>query len=280
VFQFQIPYDSNLRYLPFVYFLPEDMIVRCPTLYALPRCLGEVACSEKLIDTIGSDAFLKEIADAAAALAFPHFGFGGWKEHYTGDNPVWQLSYALPTWSKLLEDETGWGLQSLLKIPSAVSIPFLTAEYVKEVMGRIVKRYISENGLQPVLDVIKQMPCDEDFEKWSTNVRKDFLRKWYHTRSKRVKMVSLEALQEDEERGLREITVDSANISEDVSAADFCQKFKSRLSKRDMEILELRIIGFTYEQIADKLGYKNHSGVIKRMQAIKKAFVEYEERYG
>ena len=30
------------------------------------------------------------------------------------------------------------------------------------------------------------MPCDEDFEKWDTNVRKDFLRKWYHTRSKRV----------------------------------------------------------------------------------------------
>ena len=47
-----------------------------------------------------SDAFLNEVMDAVASLTFPHFGFGGWKEHYTGWCPVWRLSYSLPLWAE------------------------------------------------------------------------------------------------------------------------------------------------------------------------------------
>ena len=82
--QVTFPFDSNIRYLPLVYLIPEDEIVRYPTLNALPRCLSEIAASEPMMDLLDSDAFLKDIMDATAALAFPHFGFGGWKEHYTG----------------------------------------------------------------------------------------------------------------------------------------------------------------------------------------------------
>ena len=77
------PFDSNIRYLPLVYLIPEDQIVRYPALNILPRCLSEIAASEPMMDLLDSDAFLKDIMDATAALAFPHFGFGGWKEHYT-----------------------------------------------------------------------------------------------------------------------------------------------------------------------------------------------------
>ena len=276
--QILISHDSSLLYLPLMFFLPEDTIAKYPTLLSLPRCLGEIARSEKLIDLIGSDAFLKEIMDATAALAFPHFGFGGWIEHYTGYFPVWKLSYALPIWAKLLEAETGWGLQSLFNLKSTKTVPFFNREYIKGIMERLVKRAIAEEGWQPLLDVVKEMPCDEDFEEWNTNVRIDFQRKWYHTRSKRVKTVSLEECLEDEGHGIHEIAADSLDIAETVAADDFCRRFKSRLSDRDMKILELRVEGFTYEEIAYKLGYKNHSGVIKRMQAIKKKFLDYEQK--
>ena len=73
----QFPLDSNIRYLPLVYLLPPDLIARCPTLCALPRCLSEIAASDDMMDMITGDAFLKEIMDAVASLAFPHFGFGG-----------------------------------------------------------------------------------------------------------------------------------------------------------------------------------------------------------
>lgn len=274
---YRIPHDSNLRYLPFVFFLPEELIAKCPTLRALPRCLGEINRSEKLIDSINSNVFLKEIMDAAAALAFPYFGFGGWKEHYTGHCPVWQLTYALPLWTRLLEDETGWGLQRLFLIPSTDIIPFFDPDFIKEVMERIVKRGIVEENWQPILDAVKKMPCDEDFERYNTNVRIDFYRKWYHTRSKRIKLVSLEETMAGEDGDyVTVVAADPRDMTEIVAAEDYCIRFKSRLSNKDREILELREDGFTFEEIADKLGYKNHSGVVKRMQAIKEVFLKYE----
>ena len=276
--QYRIPRDSNIRYLPLMYFLPEDTIAKFPTLRAIPRCLGELARSEEKIDLIMSDQFLKDIMDATARTVFPHFGFGGWLEHYTGYCPVWKLAYTLPVWADLLEKEIGWGVQRLFQIPSTAVLPFLDSDYVKEVMERVVKRAIEEQNWQPILDIVREMPCDEDFENWKTNVRTDFLRKWYHTRSKRVQTVSLEACMEDENNGIYDIVADSCDIAETVTVEEFYEQFKARLSERDMEILELRVEGFTYEEIAEKLGYKNHSGVIKRMAAIKKTFIKYEEQ--
>ena len=63
------PFGSNIRYLPLVYLIPADQIVRYPTLNALPRCLSEIAASEPMMDLLDSDAFLKDIMDAIAALA-------------------------------------------------------------------------------------------------------------------------------------------------------------------------------------------------------------------
>ena len=141
----------------------------------------------------------------------------------------------------------------------------------------IVSRAIEQEGWQPILDVVKEMPCDEDFMYWNTNVRTDFLRKWYHTRVQTVQMISLEACLEDGEHGIYEIEDKSADFADGVISEDFCNRFKARLSEKDMRILELRVEGFTYEEIADKLGYKNHSEVIKRIRAIEKEFVKYED---
>ena len=52
------------------------------------------------------------------------------------------------------------------------------------------------------------------------------------------------------------------------------------MSEKDMAILELRVDGYGYQEIADRLGYKTHSAVVKRMEAIKKRFVRYENEEG
>ena len=78
----KIAYNSNLRYMPLVYILPEELITKCPTLRTLPRKIREVMYDENTRAIAESDQFLNEIADAVAALTFPHFGFGGRKEHY------------------------------------------------------------------------------------------------------------------------------------------------------------------------------------------------------
>lgn len=277
---YQFPYDSPVRYLPLVYMLPLDLLSRFPTLRRLPRSMGALNASPEWAEVILSDAFLNEAMDALASLAFPYFGFGGWKEHYTGFSPVWRLSYALPLWAKGVEQVRGWGVQALFALPPDFEIPFFDPEDVRGVMKQVVEQAIEEQGWGPVLEVVREIPCDEDFEKWDTNVRRDFLRKWYHSRSKRVQTVSLEVCMEDEGSSIHSLPAPEGDFTERVEAEDFCQRFKATLSEKDMAILELRVEGYTYEEIADRLGYKTHSGVIKRMEAVKKQFIQYEEEAG
>lgn len=40
------------------------------------------------------------------------------------------------------------------------------------------------------------------------------------------------------------------------------EQFKATLGEKDMQILELRMNGDTLEEIAEKLGYKNHSDAL------------------
>jgi len=275
--QIRIPRDSNLRFVPMMYFLPQDLIVRCSTLRKLPRCFGEILQSDELRTVVESDQFLLEIMDSSAALAFRHFGFRGWKEHYTGYCPVWQLSYSMPLWVKLLEKEIGFGLQAVYEEPF---IPFFKPEYIIETMSRVVRRAIDEQGWQPILNAVRKMPCDEDFEPWDTRARRGFHRKWYHTRwyeKRELTLVSLEDCMADEEDKIHEIAADPFDTQKYIDSKDYVERFKALLSPKDKEIITLRAHGHTYEKIAKMLGYKNHSGVIKKIRHIRKIFEKFEE---
>lgn len=236
---YSIPRNHPLRFLPMVYILPPEMLVQYPTLAKLPRGLGGIQANEEHIAAIQSDQFLNEIMMATARLVFPNFGLGGWVEHYTGYCPAWKLAYAVHVWAKALDNEIGWGLQALFNLPKGTTIPFQYSDYIREAMRRAVERGLAEHNWQPILDVVREMPCHEDFEEWNTNVRKDFVRKWYHTRSKRVKMVSLEECLADENHPIYEIPVE--DFTHAVISDDCIQQFKAQLSPKDTAILELRV---------------------------------------
>lgn len=277
---YQFPYDSPVRYLPLAYLLPCDVLSRYPTLRRLPRSLGALNASPEWHRILLSQQFPSEIMDAVASVVFPHLGFGGWKEHYTANSPAWRLSYALPLWAKGVERVWGWGVQKLFRLPPNFKIPFFEADDVQAMMKQVVEQTIGEQDWRPILEAVREMPCDEDFEKWDTHVRKDFLRKWYHTRSKWVRTVSLEACMEDKDSKIYSLPAPEGDVAEQAAEKDFCNRFKAALSERDRTILELRGEGYGYQEIADKLGYKTHSAVIKRMEAIKKRFVRYENEEG
>lgn len=226
--------------------------------------MGALNTSPERGKIIVRQQFLNEIMDAVASLTFPHFSFGGWKEHYTGYSLAWRLSYALPLWAKAVEKLRGWGVQALFALPPDYEIPFCDLEDVRQFMKQVVEQTIEEQGWGPMLEVIRDRPCDEDFEKWDTNVRKDFLRKWYHTRSKRVQTVSLEEYMEDKDNKIHSLPAPEGDFTEQVESEDFCQRFKATLSQKDMAILELRVEGYTLEEIADRLGYKSRARRIRR----------------
>lgn len=63
-----------------------------------------------------------------------------------------------------------------------------------------------------------------------------------------------------------------------VEGEDFCQRFKGHPAEKDMAILELRAEGGTFGEIANRQGYKTYSAVVKRMEAIKNRFIQYENK--
>ena len=65
------------------------------------------------------------------------------------------------------------------------------------------------------------------------------------------------------------------DVEESAVAQTLVDQFKATLSEKDMQILEMRMNGDTLEEIAEKLGYKNHSGVLKRIRKIGRAYEAY-----
>jgi hypothetical protein len=234
--------------------------------------------SPEWVAVVNSEQFINEIGDAMAALAFLHFGVRSWKEDYTGYSPIWLLSYALPLWAAKIEEITGWGLSALLNEPKEYEIPWFPCDYVTEAMANVVDQVIFEQRWRPIINATKQMPCEEHFTPWrDSRVRKDWFRKWDHTRAK-LKTVSLEEELEDGESRIHQIGEENNvyHFTRKIETEDFIERFKRRLKDRDREIFELRLEGYTYASIAEQLGYSNHSGVLKRMKVIQKAYIEYD----
>ena len=78
---------------------------------------------------------------------------------------------------RIMERVWGWGVQKLFRLPPNFEIPFFEADDVQAMMKQVVEQTIGEQDWRPMLEAVREMPCDEDFEKWDTHVRKDFLRK-------------------------------------------------------------------------------------------------------
>ena len=49
------------------------------------------------------------------------------------------------------------------------------------------------------------------------------------------------------------------------------------INKKDREILRLRYLGFTLSEIAEKLGFKTHSAVQKRIQKLGREYESFTE---
>ena len=99
----------------------------------------------------------------------------------------------------------------------------------------------------------------EDFvDNWESNQKIDFTRKWYHTRTKHP-TVSLDAEIEQYAKynDGRELDFEdvSTNAEEQVISEVMVKQFTESLSEKDRKILEMRLEGYTQEEIAEQLSY-------------------------
>lgn len=152
--------------------------------------------------------------------------------------------------------------------------------YLQYIVPQAMKKY----NMNAAIQTAEEFRCFENFDFRNSRQKTDFYRKWYHTRTKHP-TVSLEEFKENyagSHNGQEWDKPDETqDIEENITSEILVEQFKATLTEKDMAILQMRMDGNTLEEIAKQLGYKNHSGVLKRIRKIGLAYEKFTgEDYG
>ena len=278
---------NNFEYLPLFYLFPKELLEdKCPSLVDMPRNVHGIFKQEQWYTFLNSDFFFQAVCDLTAFYVWPSFGISTYMEYFSGHDPMWRLSHATHIWEEAFEHLSGVTPQSLAKSAKKEQ-RWLDTEEFESIMLRIGIYGINKNNLVPCIQTVKEMRCIEDYDNRYSNAKIDFYRKWYHTRT-RFKTISLDRLID---RHINNSAGDNVNAElgyfitnkgadfEEVSCSIIdAQRFYGTLNYRDREILEMRVKGDTYQEIADELGYSTHSAVLKRINRITEQYLEYMDK--
>ena len=269
----------NAEYILFYYFIPKSILSRCGAeLNAIPRNPQELFHNRAACEFVESDLFRLLIIDATAFMVWPYMGFGEYMEIYSGYDPAWRFAHCPDYWIQELTNEGILASAGELFKGCHSALDYVPEWQIDIYLRYTVPNVMKKHRMDEIIQVAREYPCFEDFDFRKSNQKTDFIRKWYHTRT-RHPMISLEEFQEayaDAHGGQEYEEPDpSQNVEETAVAQALVDQFKATLSEKDMQILELRMSGDTLEEIAEKLGYKNHSGVLKRIRKIGQAYEAY-----
>ena len=274
------PY-KNSEYIPAFYFIPKEAMTKLPKeLRELPRNPWFIFRDWDAIKIVESDLFLELMMDGYACLTWPYLGVAGDMEAYSGYDPAYAIAHScgiwvetmtnlgiIPTTNELLKNATPWEQWGY--------VPVAETQWT---MRRVVRAAMHRYNLKALLDTVKQNRCAEDFDDRYSTQKIDFIRKWYHTRTKHPQ-VSLEEFQQAYAEEHNDTWWDVPDAQQDmeqmvVDCAD-AELFIQALDPKDLEILQLRSKGHSLEEIAEMLGYKTHSAVLKRIQKLGEKYQEF-----
>ena len=277
---------KNFEYLPLFYLFPKELLEeKCPGLVDMPRSVHGIFKQKQWFTMLMSDFFLQAVCDLTAFYIWPAFGVSTYMECFSGYDPMWRFAHATQIWEEAYEHMSGITPQILVSMLHKEH-EWLEFDEFENVMLQIGFYGIMKNNLYPCIQAVREMRCIEDYDWRGSNAKIDFYRKWYHSRT-RFKTVSLDQLIESHGSNSRGDAVDlvlgnligdpAANFEEAVCSKIDTENFYKTLSSRDREILEMRVNGATYQEIADKLGYKTHSAVLKRINRIAGQYLDYTD---
>ena len=266
----------NAEFIPVYYFIPRRILVACGAeLNALPRNPQKILRNKATCDLIESDLFRLLIVDAVAYMVWPYMGFTEYMEVYSGDDPAWRLAHCPEIWVQELIDQGILPTAESFLRQANEEFGYVPEEEIDAVLRVIVPQAMERHHINEVIQIAQEYRCFEDFDFRKSNQKTDFIRQWYHTRTKHSQ-ISLEAYRENYAENHDGQELDLPDLSQDMQEAVVSratvEQFKTTLSEKDMAILELRMQGYTLEEIAEKLGYQNHSGVLKRIRKIGLAY--------
>ena len=281
----QILPEDNKSWLTLFYSLPEELVSKRPAYMNLPRCPFDVIRSDDYAELLNTDVFLELVWDCYAWSAWQCFEVpnkdGDYREipgsfnSYSGDFPLWRLSYTIIPYIREKFEHIGLSFQSLFNMPRGMEVPFLTYQQFSNLIGSVVPMIVKEQNWQPIIDTIWATRDETDYVFRNSLVKKEFMRKWSHSRTSVGAMLSLDQLMEDTPDS---ITAESAPFEEEIIESQTFEAFVATLSERDQQILQFKSEGFTLKEIAAKVGYQNHSVVSKRIHHISEKYSEYRNQ--
>lgn len=264
----------NAEFIPAFYFIPKSILGKCGAeLSGLLRNPKKLLQDWNAIATVESDLFMMAIVDAYAYMVWPFMGVGAKREVYSGYEPTWIFAHSAPYWIYAMQDAgVSPTPQALLKDGGVdENFGYVSEEELSYIFSWLVPQTMDQHNMNAIIKTAEEFRCFEDFDERHSTQKIDFYRKWYHTRTKHP-MISLEAYQEkyaEEHDGQEwDISDEAVDIEYTVTSQVQVEQFMATLNEKDKQILGMRMEGATLEKIAEKLGYKNHSGVLKRIRRI------------
>ena len=272
----------NADFIPAFYFIPKSILDRCGSeLNSIPRNPRKILQSWDAIAMVESDLFLLAIIDAFAFMVWPFMGLGAKREIYSGYEPSWIYAHAAPYWIQELQDEKILSTAKELLENGGVDEDFkyVPEEEISDLFTWLVPQTMAHYNMDTIIDTAKEFRCFEDFDYRNSRQKINHYRKWYHTRVKNITVESLDELKEryaENNDGMEwDVPDERSDINRTVLEPMAVDEFLASLSETDRQILTMRMEGITLEKIAEKLGYKTHSAVHKRIRKIGLAYEKF-----
>ncbi|MEA5002042.1 MAG: hypothetical protein VB081_00870 [Christensenella sp.] len=260
------PY-RGFEYLYSFYLLPWE-VIGATRLKDMPRNPLQVIMDDYWRRTYTSDYFKEVISRGWGKLLWPYLGIPGRMDDYAADSFFYTVATSYLNWFMVL-GKLGYHPRNLTAANNGSTFIFCPYDDVVGLAGKMVDAFKTESQFEEIRDIYLQYPDFDDFEqKRKSRVRVDHYRKYYHTRTKVGIMEPLEYHPDAGE------TIDPKD--DIISRVDF-DRFKNTLSEKDRAIVELLEQDYTQKDIAQALGYANHSGISKKIKTIAEKYLSFTD---
>ena len=270
----------NSELIPGFLFLPME-ILECfpPEAMRISRRVQDLLWDPKTIAIVESSFFENVVACGFSMLSWHAMGQPEeTPESYSFDDPAYLFSSTPSIWILMLEkldyikDAEEW---AIFFSRFDIILGFLTMDFVVSVMEHYVPMIMDQFHMRETIKIAREIPCHEDFSRAMSTQKRDFLRKWNHSRAK-TEVLSLDALQQDAEAQQSSFRWEPADLEPSIEdiALDrvVAGQYLDTLSETDRKILEMRNLGYNLTEISERLGFKTHSAVQKRIQKLGRGF--------
>ena len=140
----------------------------------------------------------------------------------------------------------------------------------------LIETVMQGQQVPQIFGISKKIPQHEDFTEKLSKDKINFYNKWTHAKTKLGAPLLFSELSEDEATGIEGArNFFDNNPAEEQRYKFLREEFAKNLNSTDREIYYLAEQGYKQKEIAQRLGYKTHSAVSKRMKIMNKDFKKF-----